>query len=242
MKITFWGTSHGLPEKGRHCSCTMIEINDNIYFIDAGAPLADIMVNNDIPYEKVRAVFITHSHLDHCDGLPQFITMEKWFFKDCGTQFYLPDNVLYNGLKPIVSDRPEMSNNKIKLHIFDEGEFYDDGIIKVEAIKTEHLKNVNLPSFAFNITAGEKSLLFTGDLSDDFQDFPNIAEIKDFDLAVCELTHFSIEKAIPRLNKSKIKKIVFNHVRDDKIELLNRSRDSMIHDYCIASDGYFIKI
>ena len=39
MKITFLGTSHGVPAADRYCSCTMLEVNGAHYFIDAGAPL-----------------------------------------------------------------------------------------------------------------------------------------------------------------------------------------------------------
>ena len=37
MKITFLGTSHGYPEKGRVVSCTMVETGGKIYIIDAGS-------------------------------------------------------------------------------------------------------------------------------------------------------------------------------------------------------------
>jgi len=35
MKILFLGTSHGVPEANRRCSCTMIEIGDKRYFVDS---------------------------------------------------------------------------------------------------------------------------------------------------------------------------------------------------------------
>ena len=35
MKITFVGTSHGIPQADRYCSCYMIEIGKAIYFVRA---------------------------------------------------------------------------------------------------------------------------------------------------------------------------------------------------------------
>ncbi|MBR5152792.1 MAG: MBL fold metallo-hydrolase [Clostridia bacterium] len=242
MKLTFWGTSHGLPEKGRYCTCTMLEVGDNIYFIDAGAPLADIMVNHDIPYERVKAIFITHAHLDHSSGLPVFIGMQKWFKRDCDTGYYLPDEFLYNGLHPFFTDRPEESNTKIHPHVYQKGVFYDDGVIQVEAIPTQHMSNINRLTYAFKVTAGDKSLIFTGDLSDEFQDFPEVASKENFDAVVCELTHFSIESAIPKLNAAKTKKMIFNHVRDDKIALLKESNDKLNFSYTITNDGDIIEV
>ncbi len=242
MKLTFWGTSHGLPEKGRYCSCTMLEVGDNIYFVDAGAPLADIMVNHDIPYEKVKAIFITHAHLDHSAGLPVFISMQKWFKRNCDTGYYLPDDFLYNGLYPFFADRPEESNTKIHPHVYKEGVFYDDGVIRVEAIPTLHMSNINRLTYAFKITAGDQSLIFTGDLSDEFQDFPKVALEEEFDAIVCELTHFTIKSAIPKLNAAKAKKMIFNHVRDDKIALMAESKDKLKFDYIIVNDEDVIEV
>jgi len=242
MKLTFWGTSHGLPEKGRYCTCTMLEVGDNIYFIDAGAPLADIMVNHDIPYEKVQALFITHAHLDHSAGLPVFIGMQKWFQRDSDTGYYLPDEFLYHGLLPFFTDRPEESNTKIQPHVYQEGVFYDDGVIRVEAIPTLHMSNINRLTYAFKITAEGKALLFTGDLSDMFQDFPKVAAEEEFDAIVCELTHFTIESAIPKLNAAKSRKMIFNHVRDDKVALMNASKDQLHFDYTIVNDRDAIEI
>ncbi len=242
MKLIFWGTSHGLPEKGRYCSCTMLEVDGNIYFIDAGAPLSDIMVNNDILYEKVKSIFITHAHLDHSAGLPMFMSMEKWFFPNSSTQIYLPDENIYNGLAPILEDAVETTNNKVQLHIYKGGTFYDDGVIKVEAIPTLHMSCINRLTYAFKISTEKNSILFTGDLSDDFRDFPNIAAEEDLDAIVCELTHYDVESAIPKMNLIKAKKMIFNHVRDDKIKIMRNNKEKLNFEYHFANDGDIIII
>ena len=53
MKITFLGTSHGVPAADRYCSSTMLEINGARYFIDAGAPLIDILLRRGVDLNKV---------------------------------------------------------------------------------------------------------------------------------------------------------------------------------------------
>ena len=69
MKITFLGTSHGVPLASRYCSSTLVECGDNAYLIDGGAPVADLLIRYGIPYEKLRGVFVTHMHSDHTFGL-----------------------------------------------------------------------------------------------------------------------------------------------------------------------------
>ena len=60
MKITFLGTSHGVPSPTRYCSATLLEVEDRAYLIDAGAPVADLLIRRGVPFEKLRAVFTTH--------------------------------------------------------------------------------------------------------------------------------------------------------------------------------------
>ena len=36
MRLVFFGTSHGVPEPNRHCSCAMVECGEHRYFVDMG--------------------------------------------------------------------------------------------------------------------------------------------------------------------------------------------------------------
>ena len=56
MKITFIGTSHGVPAADRYCSCTMIESGNSVYFIDGGAPMIDELLRHGRHPDEVRAV------------------------------------------------------------------------------------------------------------------------------------------------------------------------------------------
>ena len=69
MKITFLGTSHGVPARDRFCSCVMLESNGAIYLIDAGAPAVELMLQNGKKIADFRALFTSHTHMDHTVGL-----------------------------------------------------------------------------------------------------------------------------------------------------------------------------
>ena len=43
MKITFIGSSHGVPEAHRKCTCIMIEVGENVYFVDMGTSAIDAL-------------------------------------------------------------------------------------------------------------------------------------------------------------------------------------------------------
>ena len=65
MKITFLGTSDGLPRPGHFRASTMIEVADRLYLIDGGAPIADlILVNGDHAFDFSANAAITASVTD----------------------------------------------------------------------------------------------------------------------------------------------------------------------------------
>ena len=93
MKITFLGTSHGVPGADRYCSSALVECGDNAYLIDGGAPVADLLIRYGVPYEKLKAVFTTHIHSDHTIGLLHLMSLSSWKFKESSYDLYLTEQL-----------------------------------------------------------------------------------------------------------------------------------------------------
>lgn len=238
MKVYFLGTCHGLQEKGRYLTCMVLEVNDKMYLIDAGAPFVYILKNMDIiPSERLEAAFITHMHSDHA------LQAYSCVF-NCKNALYLPEESDIQGMLDLIyymhCEWAYEHQKHCEIKSVAEGMFYDDGNIKVTAVPTKHLARGK--SFGYMIEGEGKRILFTGDLSDSFEDYPTITTEYDFDAVVCELTHFSVDVAIPRFNQTRTKRFLFNHVRDDKVALLTENSDKMEIDYYITNDGDIIEI
>ena len=79
MKITFLGTCSGTePMPNRHHSSVVFEINGQYYWFDAGECCSHTAYTSGINVARVRAVFISHMHIDHTGGLPNLIfTLNK---------------------------------------------------------------------------------------------------------------------------------------------------------------------
>ena len=237
MKIHFLGTSHGIAEKGRFRTSMISETGESLYIFDLGAPVGTLMRNKDMDFAKVRAAFVTHMHSDHAIDIPEYMELCCW--SEGERYLYLPE-----GKKEVEDWNYALHGEELyegggcRIETVKCGVFYDDGNIIVEAIPTQHLKRGI--SYAYEVYADGKRVLFTGDLTDNFSDFPDTG--RRYDAAICELTHFDVEHALDILNSVDTKKIIFNHVRDDKTAILLKCRDKIKFDYHIANDGDIIEI
>ncbi len=211
MKITFFGTSHGYPEQNRKCSCALAEVGENRYFVDMGTDAIAPMTDLGIPYESVKAIFITHMHGDHTNGLLPFLDVCSWKFKDVDPAVYLPGDMettvsAINGWLGCTGIKPR----PFRYFAVEEGLLYDDGVLRVTAYRTKHANF----SYAYLLEAEGKRVLFSGDLYSKvpMEDFPYGALAQPLDLAICEAAHFDPNAYLKVFKPNEnIKKLCFNH-------------------------------
>lgn len=207
MKITFIGSSHGVPEPNRKCTSIMIEAGENVYFIDMGTPAIDALRTRGISIDAVKGIFITHMHGDHTNGLIQFVDLITWYFKTPDPVICLP---IPEAAKVINDWLKVCLNNECKEIRYREtlpGTIFDDGVLKVTAIPTQHCHK----SYAYLVEAEGKSVLFTGDLKRPGIDFPAIAQERALDLVICESAHFPAMEYLPVFEKCDIQKVCVTH-------------------------------
>jgi ribonuclease BN (tRNA processing enzyme) len=207
MKITFLGTSHGVPEPNRRCSCTMVEVGGRYYFVDMGMNAIDELITRGIRVDAVKGVFVTHMHGDHTDGLVQFGDLIGWKFKTADPVLFLPEEAGIEALKTWYK-LADTGRWDMRFEVVHPGLIYDDGILKVTAIPTRHCAN----SYAYLLEAEGKRVLFTGDLQHPNVDFPVVAEELRMDLMVCEGAHFPPTEYAPILRRCKPGRVVINHM------------------------------
>ena len=209
MKVKFLGTSHGVPMPGRYYQSIMIETKNGAYIIDAGAPVMDILINDGYDLTKIKGVFVTHRHGDHLNGLNDLISLATWYYTDMSYEVYLPDLISFIATKNYAEFlNPGNTPDRIKYNLVEEGEFFDNGDIKITAIKTEHLDS----SYAFLSEGEGKKVFVTGDMHYTLKDFPNMLFETEVDLLITECAHFDPEMLVEKLKNVKAKLGAIVHV------------------------------
>ncbi len=240
MKITFVGTSHGVPEHDRFCTAMFLEVGDSCYIIDAGAPVSSMLKRYGIPYESVKGVFITHLHGDHFDGLFEFADQLGWRYLNCHPRILLPEE---KGVALLSGFLKTMSTTKRELDIlsYTEGEIYKDENIRVTAIPTDHS---NLVSFAFKIEAEGKKILFTGDMHAELTEFSALFENESYELVVFEGAHTRLLEKVQRLASVNTSKMIINHIYSvrNSAEDMTELKKILPFELVTAEDGMIIEI
>ncbi|BFU20931.1 metallo-beta-lactamase family protein [Entamoeba histolytica HM-1:IMSS-B] len=69
------GTSAARPINGRMTTSTLIYTNngEDLYLVDCGDGITNVLTQFRVPLEKIRGVIITHSHSDHASGIAGFV-------------------------------------------------------------------------------------------------------------------------------------------------------------------------
>ena len=228
MKITFLGTSDGIPRPGHFCASTLIEIGSSLYLIDAGAPVVDLLLSRGYHPNNLKAFFNTHGHGDHFDGLLNLLDLSNWAYKDASYDVLLPEKAIGDALVNVieVASRREFASDRMRISEYAPGVIYDDGTLRVTAIPTRHCEPK--PSYALLLEGDDRRVLFSGDLSQFLakDDFPEIVASEELDLFVCEMAHFGAEHIAPYLKNCRAKQVLFNHYQ------LRKERDIRALSQC----------
>ena len=235
MKLTFMGTSHGVPEVDRFCTSMLLQVKDSCYIIDAGAPVSPLLLRYGYTHEAVKSVFITHLHGDHFDGLFEFCDQLGWRYLNSNPRFLFPEEKAAE-LMRFYMNSMSATRRELNFESYNEGEIYSDENITVTAIPTEHS---NLPSYAFAVSAEGKSLLFTGDMHGDLVEFDRLFKDKEYDLVVFEGAHTRLFEKADLLSKIATKQMFINHLyenRNPETEL-RLLAEKLPYKFSAAADG-----
>jgi ribonuclease Z len=77
LSAAFCGTGSPLPDRARAGPCTAIIAGERLFVFDAGDGAAETLSLMSLSPARIEAVFLTHFHSDHIDGLGN-LALQRW--------------------------------------------------------------------------------------------------------------------------------------------------------------------
>ena len=148
MKLTFLGTSAGMPTVERNVTALALAIDDSKswYLVDCGESTQHQLLRCRYTLNNLQAIFITHVHGDHMFGIPGMLTSASMQGRTKPLTIYAPEGVEFF-VKTALSCA-DVHNLPFLLSFVrtDTPDFvFDDENFKVTAHELSH----RVPSFAY---------------------------------------------------------------------------------------------
>lgn len=173
MYAILLGTGFPRPDADRAGPCTAIVVGEKVFLVDAGRGVMQRVAGAGLKPASIQAVFLTHLHSDHIDGLPD-VFHSTWQFGH-GTPFelYGPEGTqdVVDGMMKFyaadihirrdLTEKLPAAGATIDLHILKEGVVYQDEVLRVTAFLVDHFPVV--PAFGFRFDTAAGSIVISGD-------------------------------------------------------------------------------
>ncbi len=257
MKLTVLGSCSGtepMPER-KHVSF-VIEREGKVYWFDAGEGCSYTAHLLGVDLLQVRAIFISHTHMDHVGGLGNLLWNMRKLHGICreperkltGKRIdaYTPSLESWTGLMHMLEHTEggfaidyEIAAQEVK-----DGEIFNDGSLRVTAAHNLHLGEPedgrSWRSFSFRIEAGPWSVVYSGDVS-------HVSDVEPIlspcDLFLMETGHHRVEDVCRWLveQEAEVGQLMFIHhgraILEDPEREKRKADAIMPSPVLIAEDG-----
>ena len=193
MQLVLLGTGYPYPSAERAGPSCAVMAGDRIFIVDAGRGVGMRLAAVGNPWQQIAAVFITHLHSDHIDGLPDLFHNAWQFGSGRPFELYGPagirkaaDGILqfYEAdihIRRDLTEKLRPQGARINAHEMQEGVVYESDGVRVIAFAADH--HPVTPAFGFRFESGRHSIVISGDTR------PNEGLIRNSanaDILVCE--------------------------------------------------------
>lgn len=77
LNVALCGTGSPMPDPTRAGPCSAVIVGGKVFLVDSGEGAARNLSRMGIPAGRIEAIFLTHFHSDHIDGLPP-VLLQRW--------------------------------------------------------------------------------------------------------------------------------------------------------------------
>ncbi|MCP5062778.1 MAG: ribonuclease Z [Ignavibacteriae bacterium] len=253
MKLKFIGTGSGKTSLSRFHSSFLVSTNNKNILIDAGDGISKALLTQNISYNTIDSLILTHYHSDHLAGLPSLLTQMIIEKRTLPFNIYTHKK-LVKALECFLHSSflfPETFDFKVEIIGIDfEEKFIVNDNFSFIAKQNSHINNkhklalddIHFISSSFLINVENKKIFYTSDVgnADDFYLFQN----EEVDLFITETTHITLEEIKNVIISQRYKSVILTHIDDDKTNLLSKFAKMLEISYnvdvILAEDGLTI--
>lgn len=159
MKLTILGCYAATPRTFTNPTSQVLQINNHLFLIDCGEGTQVELRRNKIKFSRIKHIFISHLHGDHCFGLVGLISTFRLLNRESELHVYGP-----KGIKEIITLQLKLSkswtNYPLLFHELDSKNpelLFEDEKVTVETIPLDHRIYTN--GFLFKEKPGPRKLL-----------------------------------------------------------------------------------
>jgi len=251
MKITVLGSASGMPVKDRAHSSYLLEVEGYLYLIDAGEGVSRSLVSLGVDHNKIIRVFISHTHPDHCAGIPMLLQMMMMSGRKGSLEIYLPQQAIDAFdlfLKNLYIFREGWPFGFDLLPLLSQMSF-EEGDLTISTFPTNHLKGVlelaqkhgvGIESNGFIFSKGPKKVIYTSD----FGSLEDIAGyVQEADLLIIEGAHAPLEEIVSFIRERAISRSLITHLPPE-LEGKEKQLEGLAKDLDVsfAIDGMVLEV
>ncbi len=153
MKITFLGTSSGVPTRSRNVSSVALRLPQKaeVWLFDCGEGTQHQLLRSEIKSSQIRRIFITHMHGDHIFGLIGAIASSGLAGNAHKIDIYGPAG-LSEYLQACAKYSYMNLGNRLKVHRVEPGLVYEEDNFAVHCQLLKH----RVPAYGYSITEKDR--------------------------------------------------------------------------------------
>jgi ribonuclease Z len=158
MKLTILGCHSATPRVNTNPTAQVLEIKNHTFLIDCGEGTQVELRRHKIKFSRIRHIFISHLHGDHCFGLAGLLSTFNLLSRETELHIYCP-----KGLKEVITLQLKLSDSWTKYPLIfheltaKESELvFEDDKVEVYTIPLRHRIYTN--GFLFKEKENERKL------------------------------------------------------------------------------------
>lgn len=228
MEIVFVGTGSGKVNLKRYHSSVLIKCGGVSFLVDAGDGVSRALIKSKIKPVLIDAIFITHTHSDHFNGLPTLITQMKMAGRNAPLQIFLNESLvkpLNIFLRQSYLFLEKMGFDILIIPLKNNKKYSLNGSFQFITKQNSHLgkylgqktaDDLSLSSNSVLFFLEDKKIFYTADVGDADDLF--LFKEEKIDCLICEIIHITQTDILKYIGAAKPKKVYLTHIDDELIK------------------------